>query len=303
MKRLLIIFIALFLAGLSASAQKDTSGFYVQSFKKLDWDLDARSNYPVLDQNNRKAALIKVVIPATGFVFDVGVMGVVNVRQEVGEIWVYVPEGVRKITIRHKDYGVIRDYAFNCPIESASVYELTLHIPPRPTTNIIVRDSIIYVPTYVPVPMPEAKVRSQPIGITTMAVWNIPNPAAGLMVAWNERRFGAYAKFITDLRSSSKNEDIYFDTCTATSMFSINAGATYRCLDWLRVGLGGGYGSGLLFRKDSKGKWERNTRDELTDLVLEAGVFLRFGRFSSYIGVSSVAMSYFRPELGIGYAL
>lgn len=71
----------------------------------------------MLDQNSRKAALIKVVIPEAGFDFDVGVMGVVSVRQEVGEVWVYVPEGVRKITVRHQTYGVIRDYEFGCPIE------------------------------------------------------------------------------------------------------------------------------------------------------------------------------------------
>lgn len=87
MKRFAVIFILL-LAAVSASAQTDSSGFFVQSFKKLEWDLDARSNYPELDQNNRKAALIKVVIPEAGFDFDVGVMGVVGVRQEVGEIWV-----------------------------------------------------------------------------------------------------------------------------------------------------------------------------------------------------------------------
>lgn len=116
MKRFAVIFILLF-AAVSVSAQTDSSGFFVQSFKKLEWDLDARSNYPVLDQNSRKAALIKVVIPEAGFDFDVGVMGVVSVRQEVGEVWVYVPEGVRKITIRHQTYGVIRDYEFGCPIE------------------------------------------------------------------------------------------------------------------------------------------------------------------------------------------
>lgn len=89
MKRLLSIFVLIVLAGFSAMAQKDSSAFYVQSFKKLEWDLDARSNFPVLDQNRRRAALIKVVVPDTGFDFDVGVMGVVDVRQEVGEIWVY----------------------------------------------------------------------------------------------------------------------------------------------------------------------------------------------------------------------
>lgn len=165
MKRLAVIFIML-LVVVSVSAQTDSSGFYVQSFKKLEWDLDARSNYPVLDQNNRKAALIKVVIPEAGFDFDVGVMGVVGVKQEVGEVWVYVPEGVRKITIRHQNYGVIRGYEFSFPIESASVYELKLHVPLQPKTivivkdSIIVRDSIVYVPTPVYTRVPRKRVNA-----------------------------------------------------------------------------------------------------------------------------------------------
>ena len=61
----------------SAFAQTDSSEFRVKSFRKLDWDVDARVNYPMMDQNNKKAALIKVVTTIPGFDFDVGVMGVV----------------------------------------------------------------------------------------------------------------------------------------------------------------------------------------------------------------------------------
>lgn len=299
MKRLILIVIALVAAVLSASGQSDTSGFYVKSFKKLDWDLDARVNHPVLDQNNRKAALIKVVIPATGFDFDFGIMGVVNVKQEVGEIWVYVPEGVKKITIRHKDYGVIRDYEFGCPIESATVYELALHLPAKPDVKVIVRDSIVYVPTYIPT-VTEVRKR-QPIGLSLMAVGNIPTPAAGLMVAWNERRFGAYAKFIANLKSSNKSDNVDMWEYTSTSMSSVTAGATYRCLDWLRVSLGGGYGCKLLFLQDEKGQWESGQDNTLSRIAFDFGVFLRFRRFTSYIGVTSVAFDYFRPEIGVGY--
>lgn len=190
MKRFAVIFILL-LAAVSASAQTDSSGFFVQSFKKLEWDLDARSNYPELDQNNRKAALIKVVIPEAGFDFDVGVMGVVGVRQEVGEIWVYVPEGVRKITVRHQTYGIIRDYEFGCPIESASVYEMRLHLPLRPKSTVIVKDSIVYVPTPVSV---QATRKRKRIGASILAVGSVPDPSGGVMMVWNPKRFGAYLK-------------------------------------------------------------------------------------------------------------
>lgn len=231
MKRLAVIFIML-LVVVSVSAQADSSGFYVRSFKKLEWDLDARSNYPVLDQNNRKAALIKVVIPEAGFDFDVGVMGVVGVKQEVGEVWVYVPEGVRKITIRHQNYGVIRGYEFSFPIESASVYELKLHVPLQPKTivivkdSIIVRDSIVYVPTPVYTRVPRKRVNAIHKGVkaprerkwlevskqtkwSTIAFTKVPDPSIGLMTVWHARKFGAYIKAEGMLKRSGVDYNVF----------------------------------------------------------------------------------------------
>jgi hypothetical protein len=49
-------------------------------------DLDARTLHPLLDQNGRKAALIKLVTSEKDFDFDVGIMGVTAVHKEVGEI-------------------------------------------------------------------------------------------------------------------------------------------------------------------------------------------------------------------------
>ncbi len=231
MKRSAILFILLFLTA-RVLAQTDSSGFYVQSFKKLEWDLDARSNHPMLDQNNRKAALIKVVIPEDGFDFDVGVMGVVGVRQEHGEVWVYVPEGVRKITIRHQTYGVIRDYEFGCPIESASVYEMRLHVPLRPKAtvvvkdSVIVRDSIVYVPTPVYTRAPRKRVNAIHKGVkaprerkwlevskqtkwSTIAFTKVPDPSIGLMTVWHARKFGAYIKAEGMLKRSSVDYNVF----------------------------------------------------------------------------------------------
>ena len=145
MKFRTVIVAAFLLMAFPAFAQTVASDeFSVQSFRRLEWDLDARSGSPVLDQNGKKSALIKVITNAEGLDFDVGVMGVAAVRQEVGEVWVYVPEKVRKITIRHKDYGVIRDYIFPEPVESAVTYEMVLRTP-APEKEVIVKDSIVYV--------------------------------------------------------------------------------------------------------------------------------------------------------------
>lgn len=309
MKRLFIIFAALVLAGFSASAQKDSTGFYVQSFKKLDWDLDARSNFPILDQNNRKAALIKVVIPATGFDFDVGVMGVVDVKQEVGEIWVYVPEGVRKITIRHKVYGIIRDYEFDCPIESASVYELTLHIPRPNLSTVIVKDSIVYVPTPVE---PEKVNKREPFGFHVLALGSVPEKSAGAIVAWSGKRYGAYAKYIGNFTSSSHEYSCNSDSSTdggfvwttgdsRISRFSLTAGGMFRCLDWLSISAGVGYGQRILTWEDSTGSWVKVRDASVQGFAADLGAFLHLGRFTTYIGANTISFKHLYPELGVGF--
>ena len=296
------------LAAVSASAQTDSSGFFVQSFKKLEWDLDARSNYPVLDQNNRKAALIKVVIPEVGFDFDVGVMGVVGVKQEVGEVWVYVPEGVRKITIKHQTYGIIRDYEFSCPIESATVYEMRLHVPLRPKSTVIVKDSIVYVPTPVNVETPRERKR---LGIGVLAVGCVPDPSGGFMVAWNPKRFGMYLKATGNLKSSNYSYICHEDGTTDNgyiwtngkghvSRMAVTGGGIFRCLNWLSVSAGAGYGKRVLLWRDSKDNFAKVSEPSAQGISADLGTVLHFGRFTAYLGANTIAFKHFYPELGVG---
>ena len=99
----------------------------VTSFKLLDSDLTANTAGTMeKDQNGETAALIKVVTTQTGFTFDGGALGIVKTKQTAGEVWVYVPHGAKKITIKHPQLGVLRDYYFNIPIESARAYEMVL---------------------------------------------------------------------------------------------------------------------------------------------------------------------------------
>jgi uncharacterized protein (TIGR02145 family) len=100
----------------------------VKSFRLLENDLDARVNHPKRDQNGEVCAIIKVVTTQTGFTFDVGSLGVVATEPKAGEIWVYVPRGVQRITIGHPQLGILRNYAFTLPIQSATVYEMELTI-------------------------------------------------------------------------------------------------------------------------------------------------------------------------------
>lgn len=118
-----IILLLTFCCNHYASAQ-DIS---VSSFKLLGNDLTANTMGTMeRDQNGEVAALIKVVTTEQGFVFDGGMSGIVKTKQEVGEVWVYVPHGIKKITIKHPQLGVLRDYWFPVPVEKARTYEMRL---------------------------------------------------------------------------------------------------------------------------------------------------------------------------------
>ncbi len=112
----------------------------VVKFQKLENDLDARVNAPVLDQNGQKCALLKVVTIEKGFTFDVGQLGVVKTLYKPAEVWVYVPKGVNKIKITHPQLGQIKSddgyYWFpSGGVEEAVCYRLEITTA-RVTTTI-----------------------------------------------------------------------------------------------------------------------------------------------------------------------
>jgi formylglycine-generating enzyme required for sulfatase activity len=122
--RALLLFLLLQLICTTAMGQQMS----VSSFKLLDNDLTAnRQGTMELDQNGDKCALIRVQTTEKGFVFDVGSAGIQKVDDNhVGEIWVYVPFGVRHISIRHPQLGTLSNYSFPINIQKARTYEMVL---------------------------------------------------------------------------------------------------------------------------------------------------------------------------------
>ena len=101
----------------------------VESFRELTHDLTANVHGTMkYDQNGVVCALIKVVAPEQGFVFEGGAVGIQDVEVKAGETWVYVPRRIQRITITHTSFGVLRDYVFPVPIESGRTYEMLLDI-------------------------------------------------------------------------------------------------------------------------------------------------------------------------------
>ena len=118
-----IVLVSVFLFAFTLSFSQ---GIQVASFERLPNDMDARVNAAVIDQNGDKCALIKVVTDQKGLVWEGGMLGITKVKNKTGEYWVYVPRGSKKITIKHEDLGVLRDYRYPQSIDEATVYEMVL---------------------------------------------------------------------------------------------------------------------------------------------------------------------------------
>lgn len=130
---LVLVFITL---SLFASAQKiDVAKFYLN-----EKDLTAINEATkFIDDNNEVCALIRIQTTEKGFSFDGGTIGVAKVDENhVGEIWVYVPAGLRRISIRHQQLGSLIDYYFETTLEKGRTYIMELitgetHIVVDPT--------------------------------------------------------------------------------------------------------------------------------------------------------------------------
>lgn len=126
MKRMIAIILAAALSlALANALHGESQTWAVCYFRELPTDMDAKVNYPKRDADGHLCAIIKIETPYTGFTFDTGTLAVVSSVQKVGEIWVYVPQGVRKITIGHTK-GILREWTIPTTIRSGSVYVLKL---------------------------------------------------------------------------------------------------------------------------------------------------------------------------------
>ncbi len=120
----IISLLCLFFVSLCLQAQNIS----VSSFALDERDLTANLHgTTVLDQNGEKCALIRIQTIQKGFSFDVGVLGVQKVDDsKTGEVWVYVPRGVKRLTIRHPQLGSLTDYPFPVNIEPTKTYRMVL---------------------------------------------------------------------------------------------------------------------------------------------------------------------------------
>ena len=95
----------------------------VTEFYLAENDLTANGRNAVLDQNGDKCALIRIQTTQKGFQFDVGSAGITKIEDNhVGEVWLWVPYGIKHISIRHQRLGTLPNYVFPITIQKARTY-------------------------------------------------------------------------------------------------------------------------------------------------------------------------------------
>lgn len=109
------------------SAQK----MNVESFRPDDKDITANTAPTLrMDKNGEKCALIKIQTTERQFMFDVGSLGIEYLEEQnashPAEIWLYVPHGVKTITIQHPVLGVINDYNLGRSVKKGKTYVMKL---------------------------------------------------------------------------------------------------------------------------------------------------------------------------------
>ena len=118
------ILIFLFLCPALVMAQ--SREFELRSFHENITDLTA-AHSNIRDLNGRAPALIRFAVRDTLFDFDPN-LGYLRLEKKVGEVWLYVPKGTKRITIRHPYLGVLRDEPFPVPIMPKVTYDAEIVI-------------------------------------------------------------------------------------------------------------------------------------------------------------------------------
>lgn len=287
--------------------------FSVSRFRILPNDVSAFIT-PVRDLNDEACALLKIT--ATSEYAFSSPLGIVMRKDNVGEIWLYLPNGTKKITIKHPEWGVMRDYSFEKPLESHMTYEMVINSP-KPAIA-LKHDTIVLTKTIVDTVA--VKRRRPKLPLTAHAMLTVSmhenGPSWGVMVALM-RRHGFFVHASTDLHSIGKTSVTcdkegyiegssikpYYTGHTRHSAYTVTAGAIHRLWPKVRIFEGIGYGR-------SSTAWELAEseggglalNDGLTHegIAAELGVLLSFGRVSVSASAVTIAGRQWQGCIGVG---
>lgn len=315
--RLLAIVLCLWTAG-----RMDAQEFIVRSFRMLPNDITAYIE-PVRDLNDEACALLKVV-GDKDFVFS-SPLGIVKRKNDVGEIWIYLPKGSVMITIKHPQWGVLRDYRFPHPLESRMTYELTLNPPlgyqrpvelPALEKHPLLPDTTRHLIGHLPMPPTERPRRPREpwrrLLLINMGLQG-DGLSAGLRIALM-RRHGAYLMAQKDFHAMPRTEGEcdrngiptgateapYYTGRTENGRWMLMAGGIHRIVSDFCLYEGLGYGQRNLAWEQDNGMLLRNKDYSRRGLSAEAGCLYRFYRIAVSAGVMTIQGRYWEAAVGLG---
>lgn len=296
----------------------DTSAvkFKVTGFRVLSNDVSAFIT-PVRDLNNEACALLKVVA-RQDFAFS-SPLGIVKRKDEVGEIWLYLPKGTRRITIKHPRWGVLRNYRLPLALESHVAYEMTISEPriPMPYEH----DTVILTKTIVDTVAVKRKRPRLPMAfhaLFTVSMYQ-NGPSWGIMLA-AMRRHGMFVHVSSDLRSIGETRFMcdkegyiddsgtmpYYTGKTRHSNWTATAGAIHRLCSVLSVFEGIGYGRTATAWQLAESEGGGSAlNDGLTHkgVAGELGLMATFGRINISASVLTIAGQQWQGCVGVGIKL
>lgn len=329
----LMLLLLLFMVGANACAYRqdslghignreaevtDTSAvkFKVTGFRVLSNDVSAFIT-PVRDLNNEACALLKVVAQQD-FAFS-SPLGIVKRKDEVGEIWLYLPKGTRRITIKHPRWGVLRNYRLPLALESHVAYEMTISEPriPMPYEH----DTVILTKTIVDTVAVKRKRPRLPMTFHALFTLSMHQngPSWGVMLA-AMRRHGMFVHVSSDFRSIGNtrftcDEEGYIDDSgtmpyytgeTRHSNWTATAGAIHRLCSVLSVFEGIGYGRTATAWQLAESEGGGSAlNDGLTHkgVAGELGLMATFGRINISASVLTIAGQQWQGCVGVGIKL
>ena len=318
-----IAIMSLLLMPFSCSSQD----FSVASFRLLPNDVSAFIDN-VRDLNDEACALMKIEAPSD-FAFSTP-LGIVKRKDEVGEIWLYLPKGTKMLTLKHPEWGVIRDYKLDKPLESRMTYELKLNLPRLAIAE--KHDTIIQIKTVtdtIAIPQAKPKMALSIYALATIALHQ-DGPSYGIFFAMMHRH-GFFLHASSDFKSIGKTEGNcdkdgnitktsstsnrtngntsnkpYYTGETRHSNYTITAGAIHHIYKSLRIFEGIGYGrSATAWQMGESEGGGYLLNDGLTHkgVAGEVGILGSIGRLTLSASAITIAGKQWQGSIGIGIKL
>lgn len=319
MRRDRIVWILSFLL-LTLSQPLFAQKYRIESFKVLTNDVTAFVD-PVTDLNDDACALIKI-LASPDFEFSTP-LGIVKRVDKTGEIWLYIPKGSKKITLKHPQWGVLRDYVFPEKIESHISYELRVDQPPTPVSKVAessvvttVHDTLVM--THTDTLLLSAPKKIIPFSLMTEATviygGNSKTFAPGIMLAFLKRhggfihissdfsRLGPVAG-ICDKKGERSGIIPYYSGETKHSFSILTAGHISALSEKIYIFEGIGYGkdeTGWRLSESEGASLVRNNGLSVSGIAFEAGITYNIRRLSVSGSILSIQGKQWYGGIGVG---